>query len=194
MRAHHLLLFVFALQASAQVNQGRFQLGARATVSGMNVGGAPRTDLTTPIHDAAFRYDLMAFWRVGKDTTEWGNPGSIGAGIGLLRWGAETVYPLTLLVDVQPFRSRSYLRLDGQFSGSLGPWKETPQRQIGTLFFSEVGFRYIPPVERRWKPYFRVHAGGVLTYGPFLVLGDKGWQEQDRLRMMYLGIGIGMSF
>lgn len=58
----HLAMFLVILLAGqiaiAQKTDRRFHADAFASMSGMTLTGAPKTDLTTPINDVSFRYEF----------------------------------------------------------------------------------------------------------------------------------------
>lgn len=187
-------LVLLASVSGAQTGTSVFRMEVLATGSWMTVPETPITDLTTPIHDAAFRGELNAMWRVSKDTAEWGHPISLGGGIGLLRWGAETIYPVHVQMRIQPFKRFDRLVVDCRMGGAFGPWKQSGQGHVAVGLISEMGIRYPLLLGDRmtWEPRF--HLGIIGLQGPLWILEQGTWKDVRRHSLPYMGAGMALTF
>ncbi|MGB3527340.1 MAG: hypothetical protein WBB32_15405 [Flavobacteriales bacterium] len=185
------LLIGFALVAQSQDHQ--FQVEVQTAVSGMTLAGTPRTNLTTPINDIAFRYEINGMWTSKKDSI-WGTPWAFGGAFSILHWGAETIYPIYFQISCRPLRNLASLRLDGRIGGTLGPWKETPDGPVNLTFSSEVGVGYELLVLPKWSVKLRIHAGFLESFNSLKVSDEGQWTESGNTIFKYAGIGLGVSF
>jgi|GEM_PF-7092493 len=194
MRHFCLLVALLGIQiAIAQNPDRRFHAEAFASVSGMTLMGAPKTDLTTPINDVSFRYEFNGMWTSKKDSL-WGSPGALGGGVSLMRWGAETVYPVYFQMSLQPFKKLEKLRVDCRLGTTLGPWKETAEGHVNLTLYSEIGVRYSLLVRPKWSVILRIHGGVLDPSGPLHVYEEGQWHDAKQFSFVYPGFGLGVSF
>jgi hypothetical protein len=193
----HLAMFLVILLAGqiaiAQKTDRRFHADAFASMSGMTLTGAPKTDLTTPINDVSFRYEFNGMWTSKKDSA-WGSPGAFGGGVGIMRWGAETVYPVYFQMSLQPFKPLKKLRLDGRIGTTLGPWKESAEGHVNLTLYSEIGLRYSLLAKPKWNAILRLHFGFLDPSGPLHVYEEGQWHDAKNFSFVYVGFGLGVSF
>ena len=179
--------------AIAQKSDGRFHAEGFASVSGMTLWATPRTDLTTPINNVSFRYEFNGMWTSKKDSL-WGSPGAMGGGVSIMRWGAETVYPVYFQLSVQPFKPLERLRLDGRLGTVLGSWKESAEGAVDLTLYVEMGLRYEVWTKPQWGAILRAHIGGSSTSGPMQIYENGQWHNVKNHYFPYVGSGLGVSF
>jgi hypothetical protein len=188
-----LLACLLAGQIALALNTDRgFHAEGFASVSGMTLWPTPTTDLTTPINDVSFQYEFNGMWTSRKDSL-WGSPGALGGGVGIMRWGAETVYPVYFQLSVQPFKPLERLRLDCRLGTALGPWKESAEGHVNLTLYVEMGLRYVVWTRPKWSAILRAHIGGFSTSGPMQIYENGQWHNANYY-FPYVGFGLGVSF